>query len=381
MKINNLLLVLIVGTIILGTSCKKKEGCTDPTALNYDADAEKDDGSCTHDKGYNIPTTYNFENVNYSGQTARLNMLTEISTYMKTGNTQGTVLDAQKLKDMFANTNNPFTEASLNTSGKKLKDKCYTADQTTFESYMDSLTLASTSSIDGANGTAGVVTSGTKKYLFAANGYEYTQIIEKGLMGAVFYYQVAEVYTREDKIGNAVDNTTIVTREGTTMEHHWDEAFGYYGVPIDFPTNTTGSRFYGKYCNDRDALLETNNLMDAFLKGRAAISNQDYTTRDQAAKEVRQYFEKVIASTAVHYLNEAKANIADDAVRNHALSEAIGFINALKYNSDKLITNTQLDAVLNYIGTNLYEVVITDLDNARNELSTIYEFDSVKDVL
>ncbi len=35
---------LIVG--VSTTSCKKKEGCTDPNAVNYDADAKTDDGSC-----------------------------------------------------------------------------------------------------------------------------------------------------------------------------------------------------------------------------------------------------------------------------------------------------------------------------------------------
>ncbi|MGQ9847684.1 MAG: hypothetical protein ACUVQP_09330 [Bacteroidales bacterium] len=38
-------MVLLSGTF---TSCKKKEGCTDKTALNYDPDAEKDDGSCQY---------------------------------------------------------------------------------------------------------------------------------------------------------------------------------------------------------------------------------------------------------------------------------------------------------------------------------------------
>ena len=50
MKTKNLLLVTAI-TIGLGsllTPCSKKEGCTDITADNYSADAEKDDGSCEY---------------------------------------------------------------------------------------------------------------------------------------------------------------------------------------------------------------------------------------------------------------------------------------------------------------------------------------------
>jgi hypothetical protein len=38
---------LIGSTSVITTSCKKK-GCTDATAINYDADAKKDDGSCQY---------------------------------------------------------------------------------------------------------------------------------------------------------------------------------------------------------------------------------------------------------------------------------------------------------------------------------------------
>jgi hypothetical protein len=42
-----IILVSIVGlTFVFG--CKKKEGCTDSTALNYDSNAEKDDHTCNY---------------------------------------------------------------------------------------------------------------------------------------------------------------------------------------------------------------------------------------------------------------------------------------------------------------------------------------------
>lgn len=51
----NFVTALLVGSLVIGgfSSCKKK-GCTDPTADNYDAEAEKDDGSC-------IPNTDTYE--------------------------------------------------------------------------------------------------------------------------------------------------------------------------------------------------------------------------------------------------------------------------------------------------------------------------------
>ena len=349
---------LILGLLIFLSGCKE---CNDPIC-------------------FEVPATYTFTNVSYSGQTDRLNMLEEMTTYMKTGNTSGTVLDAQALKDMYANENNPFSF----TSTKQLKSKTFSLDTDLFEGYMDAIATASESTVAGSNGVAGVVESndGSKKYLFDENGIEYTQLIEKGLMGAVFYYQATAVYLGEDRIGAAVDNENITEGEGTDMEHHWDEAFGYLGVPTDFPTNTDGIRFYGKYSNGRDALLNCNNtLMDAFILGRAAISNKDMDIKDQQIPIVRDTWEEVVAGTAIHYLNGGNANLADDALRNHELSEAIAFTSALKYNPTKRITDAQIQEVLNLIGTNLYEVTSADLVAARDLLSGIYGFDSVKDQL
>jgi Domain of unknown function (DUF4856) len=307
-------------------------------------------------------------------------MLAEMSTYMETGTTIGQVVDAVKLKEMFANENNPFTF----TSTKQLKDKCFLADQTLIEQWMDSLGVASQSTVVGSHGVAGVVTSddGSEQFLLSANGFDYVEMIEKGLMGAVFYYQATGVYLAESGIGAGVDNVTVTDGEGTTMQHHWDEAFGYFGVPTNFPSNTTGARFWGKYCNEVNAALACNKaMMDAFLLGRAAIDNDDQETKTSQVQIVRETWDKIVAGMVIHELNEAKTHLSDDALRNHEVSEAIAFLRALKYNPVKKISDDQLQSLIDSFGTDLYLVTLSTIDAARSSLAGIYGLESVKDLL
>lgn len=342
--------------------------------------------SCSEDENpnpsisYEIPTTYSFENVNYAGQSARLDMMAEFEAEMKKGNS-GEVVDAAKLKNMFANQNAPFSNPAINENGKDLKSKTFEADQALFEVYMDKLALASHSEVAGENGVAGIVTStdGAKNYLLDENGIEYAQVIMKGLMGATFYYQATGNYLTADKIGEAVDNTIVIAGEGTKMEHHWDEAFGYFGVPKDFPASKEGIRYWGDYSEEVDGAIGSNEaIMNAFIKGRAAIANNDMATKDLQATVVKSEWEKLVAAAAVHELNSAKANFGDDAIRNHVLSESIGFIMALKYNPERKISSEEIDAILSAIGDNLYESSLGGIDEAINAISSTYGFESVK---
>lgn len=342
------------------------------------------------DNGYSIPTTYSFSRngattVDFSGQTTRLDMLDELSDYLNQGNS-GVTLSSTVMLNMFRNENSPFTEASLNTSTKNIASKTFNTDVAVFEQYFLNAAAASISANDTAsNGQAGIAYNAdlSKKYLVDANGVEWRQVILKHLMGALMYYQATTVYLGEDKIGSTVNNTDIVEGKNyTTMEHYFDEAFGYFGVSVDFPSVTTGARYHGSYANQRNAVLGSNaKLMNAFLQGRAAIANKDMAAKESAIATIKTEWELVIAGSAIHYLNEAVANFGDDAIRSHVLSECLGFVKSLKYNIDKTISDTDIANVETKIGTNFYNVTIADLNNAKATLVTAFGLTAEADQL
>lgn len=377
MKYQVIIAAAVLGSAFVG--CKKK-GCTDPNATNYNKEAKKNDGSCKYatTPPINVPATYVFTDANgnstvsYSGQTDRLNQLSEMTTKMKTG-TSATV-DAQVLKDMFANVGNNGNGNFSFTATKQLKNKCFAADVATFEGWMDDLATASASNATtAASGTAGTLTSGTKKYLFDANGREHVQFIEKGLMGAVFMYQALNVYFGTDKMD--VDNASAVDAANgkyyTRMEHHFDEAFGYFGVPVDFPTSPS-NRFWGKYCNKQDATLNSNSdMMTSFKFGRAAISGKNMTSRDAAILNIRKEWEDISAYQAMAYLDASIGYFGNDNAKLlHALSEAYAFAWNLRYapESTRRMTPTEHSALMNLFKTNFWDMTVADMNAVKNAI-------------
>jgi hypothetical protein len=350
-SLKNTASLLIGFTLLIGCKKDKPKPEPDPTP------------------SYTVPTTYNFSNVDYSGQSLRMDMLDVISTYMSlAGN--GTVLDAAQLKNMYNNSGNPFGNSALDASGKQLKNKTFVMDQTYFDNLFDRLAVASQSAGGSAsNGVAGV--EGGR--LFDENGVELSQVIKKQLMGSVFYYQAIENYLANLTVD---DNTTVTSGQGTTQEHHADEAFGYFGAPTNFPSNSTGNRYWSDYSTKVNAAISSNSqLMNAFLKVRAAISNKDYAARDAQIIVVREQWERVVAASAILELTEAKANFGNDNVAmRHYLSEAIGFIHSLKYNSHKKISDAQLTSALDALGTNFYTLTLLQIDTAINTINAVYGF-------
>jgi Domain of unknown function (DUF4856) len=201
-----------------------------------------------------------------------------------------------------------------------------------------------------------------------ANGFEYKELAEKGIMGAVFYYQAMSLLNTI----SSFDNSTLVNNS-TAQEKAWDEAFGYFGVPVSFPTSTVGLKNWGSYCNSVNSAIGSNTLiMNAFLKGRAAISNKDNSARDQAKGLVVATWEKVAAAKCISYLKGAKNNLSDAAALHHNMSEAYGFVTAFRYNTQKTISDADISALLNYIGNNLFQLNPANLDLAIAKLESVF---------
>lgn len=349
-------------------SCKKDTVTPEPTPTPSPSPA------------YTVPTSYTFSNATYNDAQNRLTMMGEMITYIRTAHTTTAAtqptLSAQKLKDMFANAASPFSTATLNALSIQVKDQ--TSNQFAFvtdleNSFTDcqqaSITSAANPTISTASsGVAGKLVSPARGILVDANGYEYKEIAEKGLMGSFLYYRAM---LQLNTIAS-FDNSAVVNGS-TAQEKAWDEAFAYFGVPVTFPTSTVGLKYWGSYCNSVSSAINSNTtLMNNFLKGRAAISNKDNTARDEAKNAIVAMWEKVAAAKCISYLKGAKNNLSDQATLHHNLSEGHGFIKAFRYNTAKTVSDADINTLLGYFGSNLYAITTTNIDAAITKLEVVF---------
>ena len=260
------------------------------------------------------------------------------------------------------------------------------------------------------------------------DGLDLSQLVQKFYHGAVSYSQAARDYLSTDLAPNKglnVDNTKPdkAGKAYTKMEHHFDEAFGYFGAARDYKnysdiqiaskvsldTNSDGEI---SILTEKNQGLSTNfarmdyiasnngfemdlslNTMNAFLQGRQLITKapKNYKKYTVALANVAlANWEKTLAATTLHYINSTIAQMNAFGTDkylfiNHVKfwSEMKGFALAFQFSPVSIMTDSEFDKLHILLGdrptlhknglpgVNTYK---SNLEVARTSLQRIYSF-------
>jgi hypothetical protein len=278
--------------------------------------------------------------VDFSNGNNRYKMFQALNTYISSAISGNRQIDATVLKNMYANTGNAFADSTkLNTSGVQLRSITASSWAATeaekvrafIESNFTAVAEASKSvTTVAAKGKAGKL--GT--YLVDEKGIEPIQIIQKSLIGALQYDYIGNVLLTK---GLDADNSTLVTGKNyTQLEQNWDEAYGLLTLnPIFLNGSTDDKRgttefALGSYIWEYNKSAYAQ-IYPAFLKGRAAIVNNDKAELKKQADLIKAAMEKAIAASAMGYLGPKYVAAQTDAARAHAIGEGLGFIYSLRF--------------------------------------------------
>lgn len=269
------------------------------------------------------------------------------------------------------------------------------------------------------------------KYV-TTDGLDLQQLVQKFLLGSVTYSQAAEDYLLSSK--GLKKQNTLGDGDGnekpyTSLEHQWDEGFGYFGAAhyynrfsdvensdhSDNDTNNDGLiDLYSEYSfgnsvnaakRDKGATVATSfsqDAMNAFIKGRKIIQanigtdpveGEGYHAELVAqAKIALNNWEKAVAATVVHYINDVIADYADfgtadfnsDDLAKH-WSEMKGFALGLQFSPIALVSiadlttvHTAFDEKPELVGADADSVAayVVKLQQARAVMQEAYGFNA-----
>ena len=368
---------------------------------------DKDDDPIVDPEPTVAPATYTFlrdgvTTVSYSGQSTRIAMGQEFISALKDESKTEAQLDA-----MFDHQEGAadFSDTNLNASSKNIRSKTAasadlfssnTTDATAIKNQFDSWISEQVSDVfpywsdDASAGSAGKIQEaggGSTRYV-NGKGLELNQAINKGLIGGLMADQMLNNYLGTavlDAGTNTVDNDEKTLSDGknyTTMEHKWDEGFGYlYGADNQENPTLGADSFLNKYLarveGDPDFQGIAATIYDAFKLGRAAIVNNDYLTRDDQVDIIRENISKVIAIRAIYYLQQGKANLGTDwASAFHDLSEGFGFVYSLQFTrkpgtNAAYFSTSEVNGFISTLtsGNGFWDITAAQLDTMSNSIA------------
>ena len=353
-----------------------------------------------------INTNYDFSRngsttVSYSGQKTRIQMAKEIHDAF--GNTDRSKDD---IYNMYIN--NGATRYSLFVNGsdyapssgdeddrKQIWNKLGTSlteqseIQSNFQGYLDdfeasrSAWSAKTTASAGQAGLLEIHHEGedddhddkTEYRKVNAKGFEIDQMATKSTIGALSAHNAMSYYL--DTEVPSADNDEIVNGKNyTEMEHKWDEAYGYclywHNILLAKYARQLNSKF----------MFETK-LHEAFMVGRQAIVDKNYSVRDAQAAIIKELIADILIEKAKHYVEHARKDLNESvgrALTDHAahdLSEGYGFIYSLQFIKDvpgKSYTrdqvNEMLDLLKNESGNGLWDITDAALASILEKINS-----------
>ena len=327
--------------------------------LGFLASCSDDDNTSCPACGPEAPLTYVFErggfdNVSYGGQTTRLQQADELYSALNDDSSTEVALDLMFGGD--SNGSAGFANPALNGTSKIIRSKTSAYANTAtnlavFDGWLAEFAndVAPNLGETAADGAAGMFDG----FQLNAAGQELDQLFFKSLIGAFALDQIINNYITPSQLDSGTrrdENTAGTLEDGdpyTTMEHKWDEGFGYlYGQVADVESNfglpaegeATGNLLmkYFKKVEENYAPGIAETVYNAFIAGRHAITIADYDARDAAAAVIKTELSKVIGYYAKHYLNDyiTKAGSGNISGAHHSLSEGYGFIFSLQFTND-----------------------------------------------
>ena len=253
-----------------------------------------------------------------------------------------------------------------------------------------------------------------------ADYLELNQMIGKGLLGVVAYYQGTSVYLPKMEDDYTTNGECDLNDDGScpgysSMEHHWDESFGYFGASRTYNTSTddnarksssdidgngtidymTEYNFdWATYAAKRDIACATagctsdadftGDIMGAYIEGRTLIHNEGALDDITAQRLIIQNsWEKLVAANVIHYANDVASKIESGSGILHSWAEMRAFSMALQYNSAKLISDSVLSDVITLMGVTppaeadytTYQTTLTGTDGVVSKLQEAYMFE------
>lgn len=370
------------------------------------------------------PATYTFSRndastVSFSGQTARIKMAGELISAMLDfeNSTEEHLLEMYRNQTENGGDADPFSEPALNSETKNIRSKVaasrdYFSANTTvgteIKNYFEDLIGAQVNEVFpnrnqiATPGQPGQIADGSSTRYISAKGIEYNQLVAKGLIGALMTDQILNNYLSKsvlDEGTNIADNDAGITETGssyTTMEHKWDEAYGYlYGTSQDpaNPNTTIGdddaflNKYTGQVSEDADFSGLAGDIFNAFKRGRAAIVAGAYDERDEQTEILRESISTVIAVRSIYYLQAAKSSIEQSTPNYgsafHSLSEGLGFIYSLKFTRNPGTgaayfsheeVNSMIEDLLDDGPNGLWDITPETLDSVSEEIASRFDF-------